>query len=146
MDGIKIQKTTASLLLCLALIAGAALVWGGAVKDGAVPEAKAVDEVKQGADVAPANGSAVQDVYLTATRDGYDKSEIIVRKGVPVRFHFTAIDAGCGSYLVLYGLDVGILSKGNQEAVAEFTPGEEGTYEYNCGMRMYPPGRFVVGS
>ena len=67
----------------------------------------------------------------------------MVRKGVPVRLHFTAINAGCGSQLVIYGMNVKALSRG-QETVVEFTPEKEGTFEYNCGMRMFDPGRFVV--
>lgn len=88
----------------------------------------------------------VQDIYLKAFAGGYDKYEIKVKKEVPVRLHFTAENAGCGSYLVIYGLGVTAISKNNQEAVVEFTPDKEGTYTYSCGMRMFPPGKFVVAA
>lgn len=88
--------------------------------------------------------ATIQDVYIKATSYGYDKYEVTVKKGIPVRLHFTAINAGCGSYLKIYGMNVGVQSKGGQEATVEFTPTSEGTYEYNCGMRMFPPGKFVV--
>ncbi len=88
-----------------------------------------------------------QDVYIKATAYGYDKSEVTVKKGIPVRLHFTAINAGCGSYLKIYGMNnVAVQSKNGQEAIVEFTPDTAGTYEYNCGMRMFPPGKFVVVS
>ncbi|MEW6036616.1 MAG: cupredoxin domain-containing protein [Candidatus Micrarchaeota archaeon] len=141
---IKIQKTTAFLLagLLLAVAVGGFIVFGASAGSG-TPQAL-TQEPPTGADTAPGTVPGVQDVYLKATAQGYDKSEITVRRGIPVRLHFTAINAGCGAQLVIYGTDVRVISRNGQEAVVEFTPDKEGTYEYNCGMRMFPPGRFVV--
>lgn len=87
----------------------------------------------------------VQEVYLTALSNGdYDKSEIRVRKGVPVRLHFrTQGNVGCGMQLVIRGMGVNVIANGN-EAIAEFTPQNEGTYTYTCGMGMWGPGRLIV--
>ncbi len=139
---IKIQKTTAFLLAGLLL----AVMVGGYIVFGAGSGASAAPIPQQQAQAAAEPSGGVQDVYLKATAQGYDKSEITVKKGIPVRLHFTAINAGCGAQLVIYGTDVRVISRNGQEAVVEFTPDKEGTYEYNCGMRMFPPGRFVVAA
>ena len=73
-----------------------------------------------------------------------NKNEITVKKDIPVRLHFTAENAGCGRQLVISGLDVRALSQNGEEAIVEFTPTKEGSYQYSCGMRMFPPGNFVV--
>jgi hypothetical protein len=97
------------------------------------------------------NGSLTgnaQDIYIKALSDGtYDKQELDVKKGVPVRLHFTAdSDAGCGRSMVIYGLNIRATSQNGQENVVEFIPQQEGTYEISCGMRMWGPAKLVVTS
>lgn len=94
---------------------------------------------------ATAAGSA-QDIYIKARNDGtYDKEEVTVNAGSPVRLHFTADpDAGCGRQMVIYGLNIKAVSTNGEEDVVEFIPKQAGTYEYNCGMRMWRAGRLVV--
>jgi plastocyanin domain-containing protein len=89
---------------------------------------------------------SVQDVYLRAFSNGtYDKQEIVVKKGFPVRLHFTADrDAGCGKALVIYGLNVRTISKNGEEQTVVFKPEKEGVYQYSCAMGMWKPGKFVV--
>lgn len=90
----------------------------------------------------------VQDIYLKVKDFRYDKNEITVKKNVPVKLHFTSEGGGCQSQMVIFGLNGGnkvkALSLNGQEAVAEFTPTKEGTFDYSCGMRMVPPGKFIV--
>jgi hypothetical protein len=145
---VTMNKTTVFLLVgvFLAIVVGGYVMFGqnsGAQpaapgQPGATPQPAAVGGVQGAPDV------GVQDVYLKATAGGYDKSEITVKKGIPVRFHFTAQNAGCGSLLVIYGMNVKVSSQNGREGVVEFTPQQEGTFQYNCGMRMFDPGRFVV--
>lgn len=148
---IKINKTTAYLLvgLFLAIGVGGYIVFGAGSNQPSssctTPDDCTAPSTVQGTPSTAPSGGA-QEVYLKATGSGYDKSEITVKKGIPVRLHFTAQNAGCGSYLVIYGLDVKVLSRNGEEAVVEFTPEQEGTYQYSCGMRMYPPGKFIVTS
>jgi heme/copper-type cytochrome/quinol oxidase subunit 2 len=139
---ITMNKTTMFLLagLFLAIVVGGYVVFGQGSATTIAPSQPAPDQ--PGAPQAPAAG--VQDVYLKATAGGYDKSEITVKNGIPVRFHFTAQNAGCGSQLIIYGMNVKVISQNGQENVVEFTPNKEGTFEYNCGMKMFPPGKFVV--
>lgn len=90
--------------------------------------------------------SGPQEIYIKALSNGaYDRQEITVKKGIPVRLHFTAEpNAGCGRQMVIYGLNVQAISRSGEEAVVDFTPEKEGVYEYNCGMRMWKPGKLVV--
>ena len=48
-------------------------------------------------------GTSVQEVYVRALATGaYDPREVAVKKGIPVRFHFSAESrAGCGKQLIL---------------------------------------------
>ncbi|MEM4261498.1 MAG: cupredoxin domain-containing protein [Candidatus Diapherotrites archaeon] len=90
--------------------------------------------------------SKAVDVYLRALNNGsYDKQEIVVKKGIPVRLHFSADrDAGCGRVLVIYGINVRAISKSGETQVVTFIPDKEGVFEYSCAMRMWNPGKLVV--
>src|SRR3989338_2326818 len=94
------------------------------------------------------NISEIQDIYIRALASfEYDVTEITVKKGIPVRLHFTADPkVGCGMQIVIYGLDVSTISRQGKESVVEFVPEKEGVYEYSCGMRMMPPGKLIVTS
>ncbi|MCI0504463.1 cupredoxin domain-containing protein [Candidatus Micrarchaeota archaeon] len=161
-DMIKIQKTTLVLLggIILAIGAGAMILsaegYAGAQADlasamgpragaiggiGAAPEGQGGGNDSFGA-VSP----QIQDIYVRALAGGeYDVQEITVKKGVPVRLHFTAESgAGCGRWFYIYGLGIQALSRNGEEDVVEFTPTDAGAYEYNCGMRMFRPGMLVV--
>ena len=89
----------------------------------------------------------VQDVYVRALGTGYyDKLQITVKKGIPVKFHFSAEpSSGCGRFLVMEEFNVKLTSKNGEEQIAEFTPVKEGTYNYHCGMNMFR-GKMVVFS
>jgi plastocyanin domain-containing protein len=132
-----IKKTTALVFagLVLAVMLGAYTVFStsGSGNTGTV--------------IAQGNGNVpVQDIYIKALSDGtYDKSELTVKKGVPVRLHFTADpNAGCGRQLVIYGMNVSAISRSGEEDVVDFTPQQAGTFEYSCGMRMWGPGKLIV--
>ena len=88
------------------------------------------------------------DVYIKALDSfSYNPQQVTVKKGVPVKIHFTAEpNVGCGRQLVVYGAgqNISVVSKSGAEQVIEFTPQKEGTFEYNCGMRMMQPGKLVV--
>ena len=94
------------------------------------------------------SGGDVQDIYIKALSDGkYDKQELDVKKGIPVRLHFTADpNAGCGRQIVIYGMGISATSDNGEEDVVEFVPQQEGTYQISCGMRMWGPAELVVTS
>ncbi len=92
-----------------------------------------------GTAVIPSGNGEVQEVYVKALSTGvYDKQQITVKKGIPVRFHFSAEQgAGCGKVLVIRKFNVQLLSRNGEESFAEFTPTETGSFEYSCSMRMF---------
>ena len=92
------------------------------------------------------NQQPSNDVYIKALNSfSYDPQQVTVNKGQPVKIHFTAEpNVGCGRQLVIYGLGLNAVSKNGEEQIIEFTPQKEGTFEYNCGMRMMKPGKLVV--
>jgi hypothetical protein len=165
LEGIMMKKTTAFglvvvVLVLAGLLFGAYTILGTPAnpiqQNGSAIQlpgsaAQAPGQVGQPATQPSGSGiqgvqNAPQDIYIRALADRtYDKQEIDVKKGVPIRLHFTADpNAGCGRQMVVYGLDVKVLSKNGEEDVVEFTPQDAGAYEYNCGMRMWRPGRLVV--
>jgi len=115
-------------------------------KSGVPDNTSAGGRQAQEAEGQKAQDNWVQDIYIRALSSGtYDKLEVSVKKGIPVRLHFTADPgAGCGRQIVLYGLDAKALSRNGEEAVVEFTPRNAGTYTYSCGMMMWGPGKLVV--
>ncbi|MBI5225966.1 cupredoxin domain-containing protein [Candidatus Micrarchaeota archaeon] len=90
-------------------------------------------------------GSGVQDVYVRAQPSGrYDYEQITVKKGIPVRFHFTAErGSGCGAQLIMESFGVRLISRG-EEQVATFTPTQTGQFAYHCGMNMFRGSMTVV--
>ncbi len=100
---------------------------------------------QQGGSATGNAGGAVQDVYIKALPTGsYDKTEVHVKAGVPVRLHFTAEQgSGCGALFILDGFGIQLTSLNAVEQVATFTPTTPGTYEYHCGMHMFV-GRMIV--
>ncbi|MBM3229205.1 hypothetical protein FJZ26_02135 [Candidatus Parvarchaeota archaeon] len=86
----------------------------------------------------------IQDVYVKAGWGGYDKPEVRVKAGSPVRFHFSADqNSGCGRALFINEFGVSLISRSGEEQVATFTPKNPGTYQYHCSMYMFV-GNLVV--
>ena len=81
----------------------------------------------------------VQDVYVRALDAGrYDKQEITVKAGIPVRMHFSAdSNSGCGRQIVLPDFKLNAISSNGEEKILEFTPSTPGSYAYRCGMNMF---------
>ncbi|MBI5046259.1 cupredoxin domain-containing protein [Candidatus Micrarchaeota archaeon] len=145
-DEIKIGKTTLFLFagLLFAAVIGMYFVFSASSAAGATTSSGTTTANPSAGAVDVTNG--FQEVYLSVSGSGYDKSQIIVKKGIPVRLHFTASpSSGCGQYMRIYGITptVQATSRG-QESVVEFTPQQAGTFEYNCGMRMFRGGKFIV--
>lgn len=79
----------------------------------------------------------VQEVSLNAGSYGYDKTEIRVKKGIPVKFSFSADSgAGCGRMLLIRDFGVRLTSNGDVQ-VAQFTPTVSGRFPYSCPMNMF---------
>ncbi len=93
-----------------------------------------------------AEAGNLQEIYIRAKNDGtYDVEQLSVTSKEPVRLHFRAdSNAGCGRQIVIYGLGIKAVSVNGEESIVDFVPQEPGTYEYNCGMRMWKGGKLVV--
>ncbi len=157
-NDIEISKTTALLLagLFVAIVVGGYVAFGAGAK-GTVAAASGVPAAFGGTagSAGPGSGTAggdagspaagaqapqqVQDIYIKAlSTGGYDHPQVSVRKGIPVRLHFSADSgAGCGRAFYLDGFNVRLVSNGGEEQVAEFTPDQAGTFAYHCGMWMF---------
>jgi len=81
----------------------------------------------------------VQLVAIRALSNGYyDKQEITVKAGIPVKLDFSAEpQAGCGRQFILDGFNVQLISKTGETESATFTPTAPGDYAYHCGMNMW---------
>gem|GEM_PF-2325365 len=92
------------------------------------------------------NNGSLQDVYIKALATGlYDKQSVTVKKGTPVRLHFSAEPGvGCGRVLIMRKFGVQLISQNGEEQTATFTPNETGTFEYSCSMRMIRGSMTVV--
>lgn len=90
--------------------------------------------------------TGLQEIYIKALTSGkYDNMKVTVKKGIPVRLHFSAEPGvGCGRALMIYNLNVRAVSQNGQEQVVDFTPNQTGTYQYSCGMGMWGPGKLIV--
>ncbi|MBI5176910.1 hypothetical protein HY995_02355 [Candidatus Micrarchaeota archaeon] len=86
----------------------------------------------------------VQEVSLRALGTGtYDRREIRVKAGIPVRLSFSADPySGCGRALMIPDYGVRLISRNGETQTAEFTP-TAGVHEYSCSMRMFR-GRLIA--
>lgn len=84
-----------------------------------------------------------QIVKMNVNRYGYSPNVFTVKKGIPVKWLINGENVfGCQGYLVAPRLGIQkALAYG--ENIIEFTPNEEGTINFSCGMGMYR-GRFEV--
>ncbi len=88
------------------------------------------------------NAEGVQEFTLVVTPGGYDPLRIQLTKGVPARMTFRAIgQVGCGKELIFpYGTNTsleGTLFDESDTEILEFTPSENGVFEFHCSHQMY---------
>ncbi len=88
------------------------------------------------------NAEGVQEVDLIVTPGGYSPLRFSVQKGVPVRLTFRQLgQVGCGNELNFPtggGAYAALaLTDASDKQVLEFTPTEEGQFEFFCGHLMY---------
>lgn len=96
---------------------------------------------KEGVQVAEVSG--VQEINVTV-KGGYTPDTIVVKKGKPVRLHFTRQESAlCSEVVVFDKLDVSARLPEGQSVTLEFTPGEVGEIPFQCQMGMLR-GKVVV--
>lgn len=79
-----------------------------------------------------------QDLFLKATQYGtYSPSKLKVKKGIPVRIHFSAdLGAGCGHTILFPEYNIQ-KNAGKGETLIEFTPTRKGIFPFHCAMKMF---------
>ena len=127
------NKIILGMAVALLLLAGAGLAsMGAATPSGTLAATPSI--------VGPSvPAGSVQDVSVRALSNGrYDKAEITVKKGTPVRFSFSADPgAGCGRALYITDFGVKLVSYSGETDSATFTPDKTGDFAYRCGMNMF---------
>jgi plastocyanin domain-containing protein len=88
-----------------------------------------------------------QDVFLKATQYGtYSPSRLYVKKGIPVRIHYSADQyAGCGREVIFPEYKIRKLAPSQGEALIEFTPTTSGKFPFHCSMKMFNGTIEVIG-
>lgn len=89
----------------------------------------------------------MQDLSLKATQYGvYEPARLYVKKGIPVRIHYTADPfAGCGREVFFPAFKKSALPLGESEVLIEFTPTQAGVFPFHCSMKMFNGTIEVIG-
>ncbi len=88
------------------------------------------------------NPQGVQEFTLVITPGGYDPIRFAVKKGVPVRLHFRMLgEVGCGNEMIFPSDPQNpvalTLHSEDDEQVLDFTPQNEGDFQFFCSHHMY---------
>lgn len=87
--------------------------------------------------------SQLQEVKIQV-KGGYDPDVIVVKKGIPVRLNFYRDEtADCSETIVFGDFNIRKSLPAFKTTPVEFTPENEGQYEFTCGMGMLR-GKLIV--
>ncbi|MFA6006164.1 MAG: sulfite exporter TauE/SafE family protein [Candidatus Paceibacterota bacterium] len=89
------------------------------------------------AEIITENGKQIQILRMNEERSGYVPNNLVVKKGIPVRWIINAtFPYSCAASFIVPSLGIrGLLKEG--ENIAEFTPTKTGTIPFMCSMGMY---------
>jgi hypothetical protein len=80
----------------------------------------------------------VQKIRVVIKQKGYEPESLQLKRGVPAEITFYRADANnCGEKLVFKELGIEKTLPVGQPVVVQFTPEQEGSYNFTCGMNMY---------
>ncbi|MCL6526363.1 MAG: cupredoxin domain-containing protein [Thermaceae bacterium] len=98
---------------------------------------------KEGVEVAEVAG--VQEINVVV-KGGYDPDVIVVKRGKPVRLHFTRQESAlCSEMVVFDKLGQSVKLPEGESVTVEFTPQQTGEIPFQCQMGMLR-GKVVVTS
>lgn len=98
---------------------------------------------KEGVEVAEVAG--VQEINVVV-KGGYDPDVIVVKRGKPVRLHFTRRESAlCSEMVVFDKLGQSVKLPEGESVTVEFTPQQTGEIPFQCQMGMLR-GKVVVTS
>jgi len=118
--------------------AGLYKLWAQFQRNNKVVSVPFVVSVPAGKTVAvkPANVPA-RAIRITVSGDGFEPSQISVKKGEPVRLAFYRQDAdNCGGEVVFSKMNIKKKLPIGETVLVEFTPEEAGEISFACGMNM----------
>jgi plastocyanin domain-containing protein len=88
--------------------------------------------------------SGVQTARVLITDQGYSRTSIILRRGVPTRITFLRqTDSTCATEVVIPAFGINRNLPLNQAVVISFTPRSRGEFGFTCGMNMMR-GKLIV--
>jgi len=88
-------------------------------------------------------GSELKEVRIEV-KGGYKPDVIVVKKGIPVRLNFYRDETDdCSDTIVFGDFNIRKPLPAYKTTAIEFTPEEEGEYEFTCGMGMLR-GKLIV--
>ncbi len=86
----------------------------------------------------------LQTARVVITEQGYSRSSIVLRRGVPTRLTFLRqTDATCATEIVIPAYGIHRSLPLNTSIVVSFTPKRSGEFNFTCGMNMMR-GKLVV--
>ena len=115
-----------------------ALKGRGTAATPATPTGNPAATAASGGGATAVPGGQEQYVAIRALSTGfYDKREVTVKAGVPVRLEFSAEPgAGCGRQFLIPDFGVQLVSRAGEKVFATFVP-TAGRHAYQCGMAMF---------
>jgi len=119
------------VVLAFAMITGVgalralAPAWGPATIEASTRTANVIDV------------GGVQEATTRVVTAGYEPANTVVYAGVPVRWTLDPLVVSCAGIVDGDAVGVGRIEALYEDAVAEFTIDEPGTYTFNCAMGMY---------
>jgi plastocyanin domain-containing protein len=80
---------------------------------------------------------AVQKVTVALTENGYEPTNLKLRRGVPTQVTFIRkVSATCGTQIVIPDYEIKRDLPPNVPVLVNFTPKKTGTFAFTCGMGM----------
>ena len=125
----------------ISILAAALFLFTAGVAVAQSHEGHAAHGAKVMAEKAPAQAKimdGVQVVNIEVGKNGFKTDQIALAAGIPARLVFTRVEEGGCAFQVkipAFGIEATNLPV-NKPVAVEFTPEEDGTYAFVCGMDM----------
>ena len=125
--------------------AGLYKLWGQFQRGGKVFTVPFVLKIEEGgAETADAAEMPAGAIRINVSGNGFEPSEVAVKKGQPVRLAFSRKDSNnCASEVVFSKLNMKKPLPAGKTTIIEVTPGESGELGFACGMGMFS-GKLIV--
>ncbi|HLP79328.1 MAG TPA: cupredoxin domain-containing protein [Acidobacteriota bacterium] len=90
------------------------------------------------------SADGVQEIKMTADGSGFSPRTFVLKTGVPVRWIIDAVElTGCNNDVKVYAYNIYQQLTQGEKTTITFTPTQNGTIPFSCGMGMIR-GNFIV--